>query len=162
MIQIVQASSEREIAQVRELFAEYAAALGVDLCFQDFEQELAGLPGKYAPPDGSLLIAKEEGQAAGCVALRKIGDGIGEMKRLYLRPALRGKGLGRYLALAIIQEARKIGYHRLRLDTLPTMQEARALYLSLGFKEIEPYIYNPIEGALYLELPLEPELKAGA
>lgn len=155
MIQIVQAQSEQEIAQVRELFTEYAAALGVDLCFQDFEQELAGLPGKYAPPEGSLLIAKEGDQAAGCVALRKIGDGIAEMKRLYLRPAWRGKGLGRDLVLAIIAEARKIGYDRLRLDTLPMMREARSLYRSLGFREIEPYTYNPIEGTLYMELALQ-------
>ena len=155
MIQIVQACSEPEITQVRELFIEYAASLETDLCFQSFEQELAGLPGKYAPPEGSLLIAKEDGQIAGCVALRKISDGIAEMKRLYLRPAQRGKGLGRNLTLAIIAEARKIGYRRLRLDTLPTMSAARGLYRSLGFQEIEPYIYNPIKGTLYLELALE-------
>ncbi len=159
MVQIVQARSEREIAQVRELFTEYAAALDVDLCFQDFERELAELPGRYAPPDGALLLAREGDQAAGCIALRKIGDGIGEMKRLYLRPALRGKGLGRDLTLAIIEEARKIGYHHLRLDTLPTMKEARALYHSLGFKEIAPYTYNPTEGTMYLERILDRSLE---
>ncbi|HEY7358463.1 MAG TPA: GNAT family N-acetyltransferase [Ktedonobacterales bacterium] len=154
MIEIVRVASTQEIACVRALFREYEASLGIDLCFQDFEQELAGLPGKYAPPGGTLLIANDSDKAAGCVALRKLGDGVGEMKRLYLRPAFRGKGMGRRLAQVIIAEARKIGYGRLRLDTLPMMSEAQALYRSLGFREIEPYTYNPIEGALYLELAL--------
>ena len=139
MVKIVQAHSEQEIAWVRMLFREYADSLGIDLCFQSFEEELAGLPGRYAPPEGSLLIAVEDGQVIGCVALRKSDESIGEMKRLYLRPAFRGNGAGRNLALAIIAEARKVGYSRLCLDTLPVMQEAIALYRSLGFREIEPY-----------------------
>ncbi len=155
-MEIVQAQSEEQIARVRELFMEYADALGIDLCFQDFEQELAALPGKYAPPEGSLLIAKEGEALMGCVALRKLDESIGEMKRLYLRPAFRGSGAGRALTLAIIAEARRIGYGRLRLDTLPSMDAARKLYHSLGFREIEPYTYNPIEGTLYLELDLGP------
>jgi GNAT superfamily N-acetyltransferase len=154
MIEIVQAHSQQDIAEVRVLFREYAASLGDDFYYGDFERELAGLPGKYAPPEGVLLIAKEEKEAVGCAALRKIGDGIGEMKRLYLRPAFRGKGAGRNLALAIIAEARKIGYGRLRLDTLPKLREAIGLYRSLGFQEIEPYAYNPIEGVRYFELAL--------
>jgi ribosomal protein S18 acetylase RimI-like enzyme len=155
MVKIVRAQSEQDRAQVRVLFKEYAASLGVDLCFQRFEQELAELPGKYAPPDGAILIAVEGEEMVGCVALRKIDVGIGEMKRLYLRPAFRGKGAGRNLALAIIEEARRIGYSRLRLDTLPVMNEARNLYRSLGFRKIEPYTFNPIEGTLYLELALD-------
>jgi putative acetyltransferase len=152
---MTQASSPAQIAQVRELFLEYAQSLGFSLCFQNFDQELAGLPGDYSPPDGRLLLAEYEGQVAGCVALHKLEPGICEMKRLYLRPAFRGKGLGRKLAEVILEEARSIGYERLRLDTVgPVMKDAVALYRTLGFREIAPYRANPMEGTLYMELSL--------
>lgn len=140
---------------VRGLFREYEAFLGVDLCFQSFEKELATLPGAYSAPGGVLLLASEDNFLAGVVALRKIGDGISEMKRLYVRPAFQGIGLGRRLTEQVIGEARRIGYGALRLDTLPgLMEKAVALYRSLGFAEIAPYSENPVEGALFMELKL--------
>ena len=151
----VQAESSAQIAHVRELFLEYAQSLGFSLCFQNFDRELAGLPGDYASPDGRLLLAEYEGQPAGCVALHKLEDGICEMKRLYLRPHFRGKGLGRTLADRIIREARQIGYKRMRLDTVgPVMKDAVAMYRQIGFREIAPYCSNPMAGALYMELQL--------
>jgi ribosomal protein S18 acetylase RimI-like enzyme len=151
----MQAESHAQIAQTRELFLEYAESLGFSLCFQNFDQELAGLPGDYAPPDGRLLLAEYEGQLAGCVALHKLEPEICEMKRLYLRTRFRGKGLGRALAETIIAEARAIGYRRMRLDTVePVMKDAVGIYRRLGFKEIPPYRANPIAGALYMELQL--------
>ena len=154
MLEIFQVQSDEHLSRVRELFTEYAASLGFNLCFQSFEQELASLPGKYGAPDGCLLLAACDGEAAGCVALRKIGDGVCEMKRLYVRPRFRGRKIGRDLAMAIIEEARKIGYAVMRLDTLSSMKEAIALYRSLGFTSIEPYYHNPVEGAAFFELGL--------
>jgi len=151
----VQAQSAPQVAQARELFLEYAHSLGMNLCFQNFEQELADLPGSYAPPDGRLFLAEYARQLAGCVALHKWEDSICEMKRLYLRPAFRGKGLGRVLAEAIIAEARTIGYQRMRLDTIePIMKDAVEMYRKLGFREIAAYRANPLVGAMYMELPL--------
>jgi ribosomal protein S18 acetylase RimI-like enzyme len=152
---ITSATSSTQIAQVRELFVEYAKSLGFSLCFQSFDQELAGLPGDYAPPEGRLLLADCEQQMAGCAALRKLEPGICEMKRLYLRPQFRGQGRGRMLAERVIAEAREIGYRRMRLDTVePMMQDAVAMYRRLGFCEIPAYRQNPIAGALYMELVL--------
>lgn len=149
------AENEHDIQSARTLFEEYAAGLGFSLCFQGFDQELAGLPGKYAPPDGRLLLATEDDQLAGCIALRKLGPGVCEMKRLFVRPAYRAHGLGRLLIETIIDEARKLGYTHMRLDTLPgRMDKAIALYRAFGFVEIEPYCENPVEGAMFLELEL--------
>ena len=154
-MEIRQALGEVEIDIARGLFREYEAELGIDLCFQGFERELASLPGEYAPPAGRLLLAWTNGQPAGCVALRRIEEGLCEMKRLYLKPAFRRGGSGRLLTRTLIGEARAIGYHRMRLDTLPVMRAAVELYRSLGFRDIPPYRHNPIEGALYLELDLD-------
>ena len=149
-----------DLPELRALLREYAASLGVDLSFQSFDAELAGLPGDYAPPAGRLLMLEPEGlgkgdpAVAGCVALRRLDDEVCEMKRLWVRPAHQGHGLGRALAMAIIDEARRAGYGRMRLDTLPSMTSAIGLYRSLGFRPIAPYRPNSIPGSLFLELVL--------
>lgn len=156
LTEIIKAESPEEIEHARTLFKEYAAWLEIDLCFQNFEKELAELPGDYAPPNGRLFLASKNAEIAGCVAMRKIGEGICEIKRLFVRQKFRGQGLGRRLAEGMIQEAKQLGYARMRLDTLPPkMNDAIALYRSLGFKEIEPYYNNPVPGAKFMELNLE-------
>jgi GNAT superfamily N-acetyltransferase len=134
VLQVEEVKTKQRLSEVRKLFGEYADSLEINLDFQGFDGELAGLPGEYALPDGCLLIALWEGEVAGCVALRKFSPSICEMKRLYSRPQFRGLGIGRALCEAVIQKARSIGYERMRLDTLPSMRRARALYVSLGFK----------------------------
>jgi len=155
MMKVIQAEIGEQIELARELFKDYEVALGISLCFQNFEKELAELPGDYTPPDGRLILAFDDGELVGCVALRKLGAGICEMKRLFVRPAFQGKGLGRNLIDSIIREAKAIGYERMRLDTLPPqMNKAIALYRAIGFEEIDPYYANPIPGALFMELRL--------
>ena len=153
-MEIAQAVTPEQIVEARTLFREYERSLGIDLCFQGFEQELAGLPGAYAPPRGRLLLAVDGGAPAGCVALRPLDDAVCEMKRLYVRPPYRGRRAGRRLAERVIVDAQAIGYPRMRLDTLPSMKEALALYRALGFVEIAPYYANPVPGARFLELDL--------
>lgn len=155
LTEILRAQSPDDIKHARELFKEYAAWLEIDHCFQNFEKEMAELPGEYAPPNGRLFLASKDTEIAGCLAMRKIGESICEIKRLFVRPEFRGQGLGRQLAEAIIREAKQLGYQRMRLDTLPPkMNDAIALYRSLGFKEIEPYYHNPVPGAKFMELEL--------
>jgi GNAT superfamily N-acetyltransferase len=153
-VEIVDGHEGGRVAVVRRLFQEYADSLGVDLGFQDFERELAELPGDYVPPKGRILLALDGEEAAGCVGLRPFEPGVCEMKRLYVRRAYRGTGLGRVLAERIVEAGRDAGYARMRLDTLPTMQAARGLYSALGFVEIEAYRENPVHGTTYFELAL--------
>ena len=158
-IRLVTADTPEMLGRVRQIFREYAAALGVDLCFQNFEQELAELPGDYAAPLGHLLLAEVDGHLAGCGAVRPLPDvdyaNACEMKRLYVRPAFRRFGLGRLLAQALMDEARRIGYSAMLLDTLDDMEAARGLYTSLGFEDVPPYYFNPICGAHYLKADLD-------
>ncbi len=154
MTRLEQAASPEAIAAARELFVEYQRAIGVDLCFQGFQAEVAGLPGAYAPPRGRLLLAWVDGRPAGCGALRPLSGDAAEMKRMWVRPVFRGRGLGRAVAEALLQAARAEGYARVRLDTLPVMTEARALYRSLGFGVVPPYNDNPHPGAIHMELAL--------
>ncbi|MEA4825903.1 MAG: GNAT family N-acetyltransferase [Clostridium sp.] len=143
------------IEEIKQLFLEYVHSLKVDLSFQNFEEELNTLPGKYGQPRGVLILALVDGKEAGCIALRNISEDICEMKRLYVRDCYRGLGIGKRLITIVIQEALKMNYQYIRLDTLPMMKNAQALYKSLGFYDIEPYVYNPIDGAKFMELKLE-------
>lgn len=158
-IALVAADSAERLDAARAIFREYARSLAIDLCFQDFEAELAGLPGAYSPPDGQLLLAHVDGVVAACGALRSLREvdyaNACEMKRLYVRPAYRGFGLGRLLAQALLDEARRAGYSVMLLDTLDEMEAARGLYATLGFEEIPPYYFNPIAGAHYLKAELD-------
>ena len=157
-IALVAAETAGLLDAARAIFREYAQSLQVDLCFQDFEAELAGLPGAYRPPDGQLLLALVDGEVAACGALRSLRDvdyaNACEMKRLFVRPAYRGFGLGRALAQSLLDEARRAGYSVMLLDTLDEMEAARGLYVTLGFEEIPPYYFNPIPGAHYLKADL--------
>jgi putative acetyltransferase len=158
-LRLIEPSTSRELDTIRALFEEYGQGLGVDLCFQQFDEELANLPGDYAAPRGALLLATVDGEAAGCCALRPLDTAdypnAAEMKRLYVRKPFRGFGLGRQLAEAALDAARQGGYACVLLDTLDEMQAARALYVELGFVEIPPYYHNPIPGAHYLKAQLD-------
>lgn len=157
-VELITPSTAQQLTATREIFREYAASLTIDLCFQGFEQELQDLPGEYAPPSGALLLALIDGAVAGCCALRALADvdyvGACEMKRLYVRRAFRGFGLGRQLAEAVMEAGRRLDYQWILLDTLDDMESARALYQDLGFVEIPPYYHNPIAGAHYLKARL--------
>ncbi len=154
MVDIIPAVTQSHIQCIVSLFREYEQFLQVDLCFQQFEAELAGLPGKYASPTGALMLAIQESEAVGCVAMRPLADRICEMKRLYVRPAYLGRGIGRQLALTVIERAREAGYTQMRLDTLEKLKPALGLYHSLGFRKCPAYYANPLPGVVYLELDL--------
>jgi putative acetyltransferase len=153
-MRICQAAGPDRIAQARTLFEQYGAWLGIDLSFQGFAAELAGLPGLYVPPRGRLLLALASGEAAGCVALRPLEEPVCEMKRLFVRPAFRGQGFGKRLVERIVEEARAIGYSKMRLDTLPSMQSAIRLYNALGFARCAPYYDTPLRNTVFMELEL--------
>ena len=155
MVRIKEPKSAADVDIVRELFREYERAIGIDLCFQGFQDELETLPGKYGRPDGRLYLAYSGEEVSGCVGFRKIADGVCEMKRLYVRPEYRGEKIGRILAEKTVVVARETGYRIMRLDTLNTMHEAIGLYESLGFRRTEPYYSNPHPSAVYMELNLE-------
>jgi ribosomal protein S18 acetylase RimI-like enzyme len=160
MVTIREVSDSADIAEIRALFEEYLRSLGIDLGFQGFDEELAGLPGAYSRPTGCLLLAAIGVRSAGCVAVRRLETDICEMKRMFVRPEARGKGVGRALAKAAVAFGCAAGYHKMRLDTLPTMAAAQALYRQLGFREAPPYRYNPVPGALFMDLVLNEESHA--
>ena len=154
MIDIIHAKTEAHFDEARILFREYEKELGVDLCFQSFEEELSGLPGKYQLPDGALLLGMVNNRAAGCVAMRKLNSSVCEMKRLFVRPRYREQGLGRLLSEKIIRQAQHCGYQFMNLDTLARLKEALTLYSLLGFTKTDPYYHNPLDGVVYLRLDL--------
>ncbi|MCC0644640.1 MULTISPECIES: GNAT family N-acetyltransferase [unclassified Clostridioides] len=154
ILKFVEANDLENLENVKILFTEYSNSLNIDLCFQDFNNELKTLPGKYEKPSGSLILAFVDENLAGCVALKKLEDKVCELKRLYVRDKFRGLKIGKILLEEIVEEAKKIGYTYMRLDTLPSMKSAQGLYEKIGFYDIDPYTYNPIEGARYMELKL--------
>ncbi len=154
MAEFIEARTERHIEHVKKLFIEYARSLHFDLHFQDFNNEISEFPGEYAAPEGCLFLAMLHDQPVGCVALRKLSERICEMKRLYVRPEYRGRKIGKKLAEMVVEKAKEIGYRWMRLDTISTMKEAIDIYRKLGFKRIEPYRHNPIDGAVFMELAL--------
>jgi len=154
VIEFKHVTGQGMLEEVKQLFLEYTRSLEVDLTFQDFKTEFETLPGKYAPPDGILILALVNGKGAGCIALRMISENIGEMKRLYVRDEYKSLGIGRSLVNMVIIEARELNYHYIRLDTLPTMKKAQGLYEAFGFYDIEPYVHNPIKGTRFMELNL--------
>lgn len=159
MLELITPNTPAQIAEIRLLFEEYADGLGIDLCFQNFDIELRELPGDYREPYGILLLAKQDGLPAGCCALRPLAAATGhgraaELKRLYVRPSFRGKGIAYRLVMQIVEKAKVLGYESVLLDTLETMRDAQNLYTRMGFQEIAPYYKNPIKGAKYLKLPL--------
>jgi ribosomal protein S18 acetylase RimI-like enzyme len=156
MLEIIKSPGAENVTVVRELFRLYGAWVETDLSFQNFGDELENLPGDYAPPEGCLFVAYYDDDPAGCVALRKSENGICEMKRLYVVSNFQGKGIGKSLIDRVIEEAKNLGYAKMRLDTLPQMASAQKLYRRLGFKEIGPYRYNPVEGTVFMELALTP------
>ncbi len=154
-VQIIEATTDEDIEHVRRLFSAYADWLDVDLCFQEFDAELANLPGMYAPPRGRLLLAKVGGEVAGCAGLRPLEDDVCEMKRLWMEPGFAGRGIGRGLAEAIVEAGRALGYKAMRLDTMPArLKAAGHIYETLGFKRIPDYYHNPLDGAVMFELKL--------
>jgi putative acetyltransferase len=156
VIRLVRPESPEQWAAARRLVEQYAASLEVDLAFQNFEDEIQSLPREYGPPDGAFLLAEHKGDLVGCVALRRFAEGVCEMKRLFVVPGRRDLGAGRLLAEAIVTEARRLGYDRMLLDTLPSMAKARRLYASLGFRPTKAYRYNPVPGTAFMELELNP------